>query len=115
MVLIVDDDEVLAELLVEVLSVHKFTGEFVTNFQDAWRRMQERSGVEILVTDLALEDGVTGTQLCRQTMLAYPATRFVIMSGDLGDADTDGIFPAPALLQKPFGLTDFIERVLAAS
>ena len=70
-VLVVEDDDVLAELLVTALKAHKVTAQSVGTLAEGFARLRQKD-VDVLVTDYRLGLGEYCYELCREAAESNP-------------------------------------------
>ncbi len=109
-VLLVEDDATLRECLAEVLAGAGWRVREAADATEALGHMALNGVPGVLVTDLALGGGMSGTALIAATRLRWPEARAVLISG------TKVAEPAPGLgsrfLRKPFSL-DALTRAVS--
>ena len=117
-VLIVDDDELIAELASQVLIDAGHACGWVTSAEDAWAVLQRRRpDILLLDQDMPGMSGVTLLRKLRQSATFYdlPVIMFTAMSGE--QDESQAIYAgAQDYIRKPFeprALTGRIQRVLA--
>jgi DNA-binding response OmpR family regulator len=112
MVLIVDDNQDLAENIAEILSLKGFTSEIATSAEEALP-MALPDGPAILVTDFRLP-GMTGADLVREIRRTRGALRAVVISAYTDDGTISAAKNAGAdFLPKPVDFAS-LSRLLAA-
>jgi DNA-binding NtrC family response regulator len=110
-VLIVDDEQLLARAMCDVLSDHHDV-EHAPSVAAARRRLGEPGAFDVVLCDVQLADGHAG-QVHDAFMLTHPDARFVIVTGgDEGYARQLSCGARP-MLRKPFDLEN-LPALLAA-
>lgn len=119
-VLIVEDDPMLADLLASVLQEHGAETTQATTLQAGLALLESTNTVTRLVTDFQLSGTADCVPLLAKAYASQPPVTCVVMSGNIGAIDMEHLRSgltsaqtAPALLQKPFGIEQFIETVFA--
>ena len=117
-VLIVDDDELIAELASQVLIDAGHACGWVTSAEDAWRLIQrKRPDIILLDQDMPGMSGVTMLRNLRQSSVFYdlPVIMFTAMKGE--QDESQAIYAgAQDYIRKPFeprSLNSRVQRVLA--
>ncbi len=112
---IVDDESMLARLAEQILN--RFTVADVrtcTDPHEAFVRMAAApAGLELLMTDLNMP-GMSGLELARRVRAVSPATKVVLMSGDLRslpDEHSMKFHGIDFLLPKPFSVQQLLAVV----
>lgn len=106
-VLVVDDDEMLANFLAQTISELGWEGNPCTDSRDALERVREAS-YSAIVVDL-LMPGKSGIEILRESLARYPQRPCVLMSGM--DARNDRVMEALGLgpvmfIRKPVSRKD---------
>lgn len=110
-VLLVENDTLVADALCYVLADAGFEVRCVHSGEAAIDEMLKDPHVDVLLTDVVLEGGLSGPEAAAQVLQHCPSARVVFMSGyahdklsahDLGDA---------SFLRKPFVLGDFLKLI----
>jgi PAS domain S-box-containing protein len=114
-VVVVEDEAFVRQFVGDVL---RRQGAEVLAFADpdeALRTLEdERRTVDLLVTDVVMP-GMTGPSLVAAARRLRPALKVVFMSGYVDDQDgLTAAAPSSAILEKPFGPIDLLERVASA-
>jgi two-component system, response regulator FlrC len=112
-VLVVDDNQDLAENIAEILSLRGFIATVATSAEEALP-MALPEGPELLVTDFRLP-GMTGAKLVQQIRRQRQAVRAIVISAFTDDLTVAAAKDAGAeFLAKPVDL-GALSRILAAA
>ena len=104
-VLAVEDEPQVLQLLVDVLERTGYRVHSAGNGPDALVHWQRHQGqIDLLVTDMVMPGGMTGTQLARRLRQDQPDLKIVYCSGYSTDlfAIAGSLRPGEAILPKPF-------------
>ncbi|MGM1295361.1 response regulator transcription factor, partial [Enterobacter hormaechei] len=85
-ILVVDDDVAVCELLQDVLSEHVFTVLTCHSGQDAVNRVQQDSGIALVLLDMMLPD-INGLQVLLQLQKQRPSLPVVMLTGLGSESD----------------------------
>ena len=102
-ILVVDDDVAVCELLQDVLSEHVFTVLTCHTGQEAVNRVQQDSGIALVLLDMMLPD-INGLQVLLQMQKRRPSLPVVMLTG-LGSESDVGVgleMGADDYIGKPF-------------
>ena len=110
-ILLVDDDPVVRQSLVQMLEQLGHEVVSAEHGRDALARLDERSDIELLLTDLAMPV-LDGAGLLREVSRRFPDLPRVLMTGLVADIESDLVEVANLVLSKPLDLA-VIDRVLA--
>lgn len=112
-VLIVDDEETLANTTAEILNISGF-GAFVAYDANSALDLISELRPDILLTDVVMP-GMNGVELAIEVHDAYPATAILLFSGQTGTKDILGKAQAEGytfeLLAKPIHPLKLIEHL----
>ncbi|HVH99331.1 MAG TPA: PAS domain S-box protein [Enhygromyxa sp.] len=110
-VLLVDDDPTVRTSVAQMLE--QLGHEVVTAEEGraALQRLDERSDIDLLITDLAMP-GLDGAGLLREVSRRFPTLPRVLITGLAADAEAGLIKTADAVLPKPIEITT-LDHVLA--
>lgn len=110
-VLLVDDDPTVRTSVAQMLE--QLGHEVVTAEEGraALQRLDERSDIDLLITDLAMP-GLDGAGLLREVSRRFPSLPRVLITGLAADAEAGLIKTADAVLPKPIEITT-LDHVLA--
>ena len=107
-ILVVDDEEILARLLVEALSSKGHRVDAVLTGEEALDRIRRRS-YDIIISDLKMP-GMDGRQLFEAVKAMNPAlaNRMIVSTGDVANPQTQAFVAASGIcvIAKPFDLQD---------
>jgi len=112
-ILIVDDDNMIAELLSAGFTRYGFKVHTAASGLEAWR-IFEREHVDVVLTDICMPE-MDGEELCRRVRERSPSTLVAVMTGgefDVANALLHDGF-ADHFFQKPFDLMNICELLLA--
>jgi CheY-like chemotaxis protein len=113
-VLVVDDEPVVADSIVGVL---KISGYAATSAYSAESALAIASTVppEILITDLSMPGGMNGFELATAMKRKVPDCKILVFSGQAANPDLFLQFPKPAhdfpVLSKPVHPRDLLTRI----
>lgn len=101
-VLIVDDNEDLAENILEILEDEGIGGAICCNAETALRALREDSDYDLVITDFKMPR-MTGLELLREIKQSWPELPVVLLSAYLSAADAEGAANSGALaiMRKP--------------
>jgi two-component system cell cycle sensor histidine kinase/response regulator CckA len=113
-VLLVEDDEMFRDLLAEVLAAQGYSVLTAAEPAEALVARDQHEGViDLLVSDMVMPGGMTGSDLARQLTERAPEMKVILMSGytdeDLAERDVGG--HTELFLQKPFSTKSFLGSV----
>ncbi|MGD2067364.1 MAG: response regulator [Gemmatimonadota bacterium] len=113
-VLLVDDEEVVREVTRRALERHGYAVLTARDGKSAIALAQERSGFDLLLTDVQLPDMV-GPDVAEQIASLDPGVRVVFMSGFSNREVIERISATPSvhLLQKPFRVEELVGTLRA--
>lgn len=114
-ILVVEDEKLVARLLVEALESSGFLVQLASNGEAALDlATTEVQRPDLLVTDYALP-GISGVEVARQLSSRFPGLRVLLTSGYAFDAlsDASRISPKIEFLAKPFTPRAFLKRVVS--
>jgi CheY-like chemotaxis protein len=113
-VLLVDDDQVLAEALVQVLRGAGYQVRLAPDYRLALEVLESDARVDLLVCDIVMPDRVNGLALGRMARLRRPELKIIYITGhDIPGLEDEALGP---VLRKPIDSDLFvaeIARVLA--
>ncbi len=117
--LVVEDDDTVAELARMCLQTAGYTVELVRNAEDALRILEGDAPIDLLLTDVVMP-GMRGTELARRARELHPGLAVILMSGyaETGGADPDSTGDGFSFLQKPITprvLSRCVRETLAVS
>ena len=103
-VLVVEDEPVLRELVREILCQYKYRVVEACTGLEALRIWDEFNGeIDLLLTDMVMPEGLTGTELARQLRQRNPDLRVIFTSGYSAEIMGSENLPGEALfLPKPY-------------
>lgn len=113
-VLFVDDDQVFAEVLAQVLRRVGYEVQVAPDYRLALEVLESNALVDLLVCDIVMPDRVNGLALGRMARLRRPELKIIYITGhDIPGVEDEALGP---VLRKPIDNDLFvaeIERVLA--
>jgi CheY-like chemotaxis protein len=113
-VLLVDDDQVLAEALAQVLCGAGYQVQLAPDYRLALEVLESNALVDLLICDIVMPDRVNGLALGRMARLRRPELKIIYITGhDIPGIEDEALGP---VLRKPIDndlLIAEIERVLA--
>lgn len=114
-VLVVEDDPNVRRLCLRTLSSSGYTTLSAENGAEALRVIDAAERVDLVLTDVVMPNGMSGTELARTIAERWPGLRVIYMSGYTADflaRDAEhGL--AHQLLQKPFTVAELTGAVRA--
>jgi two-component system cell cycle sensor histidine kinase/response regulator CckA len=110
-ILLVDDDPVVRTSVAQMLEQLGHTVVTAEEGRDALVRLDERSDIDLLITDLAMP-GLDGAGLLREVSHRYPELPRLLITGLAADAEAGLIKTADAVLPKPLEIAT-LDHVLA--
>jgi CheY-like chemotaxis protein len=113
-VLLVDDDQVLAEAFAQVLRGAGYQVQLAPDYRLALEVLESAAPVDLLVCDIVMPDRVNGLALGRMARLRRPELKIIYITGhNIPGIENEALGP---VLRKPIDndlLIAEIERVLA--
>ncbi len=111
-VLVVDDDEESRRLLCEVLQANGYVVDAVEDGLAAWEVLNRDGDYRIVIADLRMPKE-TGLELVRKLRKHDSKRDIILMSSFISRAEGELAkeLGAHALLEKPFRLSDLLDRV----
>jgi CheY-like chemotaxis protein len=113
-VLFVDDDQVLAGALAQILRGAGYAVQLAPDYRLALEVLESNAPVDLLVCDIVMPDRVNGLALGRMARLRRPELKIIYITGhDIPGIEDEALGP---VLRKPIDNDLFlaeIERVLA--
>jgi two-component system, cell cycle sensor histidine kinase and response regulator CckA len=104
-ILLVEDDDDVRSVTRRVMEKLGYRVFEAPNAREALRIFDQEPGIDLLVTDILLPDGICGRQLSQQLREARPRLKTIFMSGHNTDAlgtDTTFVYEAPGFsIPKP--------------
>jgi CheY-like chemotaxis protein len=100
----VDDDEDVRQVSVAMLRELGYRVHVASNGQEALSFLQKPDRIDLLVTDLVMPGGISGTALARRARLIRPSLKVLLATGYAGMEPTEAEgFP---IIYKPFRPTE---------
>ncbi len=116
-VLVVDDEEVVADVISTVLASDGFAVECASDGESAYRMLGSTS-YDLVITDIKMPGAMDGKRLFRALRKENPemAERFIFVTGDIIERETESFLKESgrAFLLKPFSIRDLRELVQKA-
>jgi two-component system, cell cycle sensor histidine kinase and response regulator CckA len=110
-ILLVEDDAVVREVLVQVLTNHDFEVLEAADGVAGLEVLKTHSHLDMLLSDIVMPH-IQGPELCRQARKAYPDLRIILMSGyPLIDLEEEIPGYCNAFISKPFRMTELLETI----
>jgi CheY-like chemotaxis protein len=110
-VLLVEDEELIAEIIGEALSDHGFAVHILPTADAALAHLQSGARFDVLFTDINLPGELDGAQLAIAARQLDPALAVIYASGRWGLLDKLRKQPQSAILQKPYSPARACETV----
>jgi CheY-like chemotaxis protein len=117
-VLVVDDEAVIADTLPMILRKHGYRTDAAYSATDAIDQASKQS-VDWLITDVVMEDEMTGIDAAIEILKTLPNCKILLMSGDVATAgllmeahDNGYDFE---ILPKPFNPNDVLDKLKSMS
>lgn len=114
-ILVVDDDELFAEVTAKVLRHNGYCATFATHWEMALRIIEGDDRTDLLLVDLIMNNGINGLALSRMARMRRLELRIVYMTGYEVPAVVEA--SQRPILRKPFDddlLIRAIEQALAS-
>jgi CheY-like chemotaxis protein len=100
-ILVVEDEEAVRSLVVKYLGAQGYRVQEASSGAEALEVWKEKGGAfDLVLTDLIMPGGVTGSQLAEKLRAEKPGLRVIFMSGYRGSATGDRV--DSNFMQKPF-------------
>ena len=115
-VLLVEDEKPVRQLLQRLLESGGYRVQAACSGVEAlelWQR--EREAFDVVVTDIVMPGGLSGTELAEKLRETRPATKVIFISGYSGELSTSGnaLHEGVNFLQKPFSAERLLRCVRA--
>jgi len=115
LVLVVDDEALLAEETAFGLEMAGIPAITASSAADALRELRGHAGIRVLVTDVRMpqEDGIA---LARRALAELGPSRLgvIFMTGNANDAAVTDLAGVVGLVRKPFAMEELLDLVRAA-
>jgi PAS domain S-box-containing protein len=117
-ILLVEDETALRQLMQRVLErhgYHLYTAESGVQALELWR--EHREGIDILVTDMVMPEGMTGRELADRLHAEKPGLKIIYCSGYAKDlpGQNSPLRDNENFLEKPFEPFKLLQRVRACA
>jgi len=106
-ILAVDDDAAVLEIAVAMLSTLKYRVLTAVDGAQALRLLSRESNIDLLFTDVAMPNGMTGIDLAREARTLLPDLKVLLTSG-YPQKEKTAQFP---MLKKPYSRVQLAERL----
>jgi two-component system cell cycle sensor histidine kinase/response regulator CckA len=112
-VLLVEDDDLIRELVVIILTQQGYTVLEASQAQQGLEICRTYPGqLDLVLTDLLMPGGMDGRELVAEAMRVRPGMRALLMSGYTTDALVlHGVREGAPFLQKPFSIEELASKV----
>ncbi len=112
LILVVDDEEGIAENLVDLLKNRGFNASYVVSGRDALRELKEKKSCTFLVTDIVMPD-MDGLELMRTAKNEYPDLCIIAMTGFDNQYTYVDVLNSGAtdFINKPFGIEELEAKI----
>jgi len=107
-ILVVEDDELVRDLVVEVMTDLGYRVLYALDGGQALDLLQRDEGVDLLFTDISLSNRMSGVELARLARQHRPALKILLTTGDAKLATVASEFPAVA---KPYRRAELAVRL----
>lgn len=112
LILVVDDDETIAQIMTQVLAAHQHTAITAPNADEAWRLWRRhRERIRLVITDINMPGGANGIELARAIHQDEPAMPVIYTSGQRATSVHSALKAGVNYLPKPFGMNDLLRVV----
>jgi PAS domain S-box-containing protein len=113
-VLLVDDELVVRQVMIELLTDLGYTVPEAIDGRSALSRAEKLEHIDLLVTDIGLPGGLDGQQLAALLRVRHPQLKVLFITGFAKNLQlNENAKPATHVLAKPFSINDFSERIRA--
>jgi DNA-binding response OmpR family regulator len=109
--LVVEDDDLIAEMVREALAEGGFEIEIVASGREALALIVDDRNYRALVTDINLQDELTGWQVAKRARELFADLPVVYMTGAAADEWASSGVPNSVLLTKPFAPAQVVTAV----
>jgi PAS domain S-box-containing protein len=111
-ILLVEDNPQVADVTTQMLKAMGFEVELVDRARKALGRLEQGGGIDLMLTDVVLPDGLNGIDLATQVRGLFPTLPIVVISG-YNDAAVPEGFSIP-MLRKPVPYGELQRAICAA-
>jgi CheY-like chemotaxis protein len=112
LILVVDDDETIAQIMTQVLATHHHATLTAPNADEAWRLWcRHRENIRLVITDINMPGGPNGFELARMIQQDAPDMPVVYTSGQRATSLHSSLEAGINYLPKPFGMNDLLHVV----
>jgi signal transduction histidine kinase len=113
-VLIVDDNAAMRGAVAQILKSLGYAVHEAGSGPEALQQIAHLPPFDLLLTDLAMPDGMSGIELAAHARFRWPALKVLLMTGFTPEDDQPGPGRAAHLLKKPFSRDELAAAVRAA-
>jgi len=110
----VDDNIAMRSAMLRSLSSLGYQVHEAGTGPEALERMAHLPPFDLLLTDLAMPDGMSGIELAAHARFRWPALKVLLMTGFGPEDDQPGQVRSAHLLKKPFSRDELAAAVRAA-
>jgi len=110
-VLVVDDEPSIRMLVMEVLEDLGCRAAEAHDGASGLRRLQSKSQIDILVTDVGLPSGINGRQLADAAMQLRPKLKVLFITGYAESTVMGHLKPGMHVLTKPFSMEALADKI----
>jgi DNA-binding NtrC family response regulator len=115
-VLLVEDEKPVRQLIQRLLESGGYRVQAASTGAEAlelWQR--DREAFDVVITDIVMPGGLSGTELAEKLTEARPATKVIFISGYTGELSSSGkaLHEGVNFLQKPFSAERLLRCVRA--
>lgn len=107
-ILVIEDNEELANIIKIHLERLDYQVHLASEAESAFRILENSKHIDLILSDIQLQGGVSGIEVARKALLNNPELEFVFMSGYTDEDISEGIESVSSwgILQKPFKLRE---------
>ena len=109
-ILVVDDEAEVRDSMALLLQTLDYTVLEAQDAKSAIAVLEQDGKVDLLLTDMVLTGGVSGTQLARQALAAYPDLKILLTTGRPELVEGEDF----AIIEKPFRMAELAEKIQEA-
>jgi DNA-binding NtrC family response regulator len=109
-ILVVDDEPAVRDSTALLLEMLDFSVMEAGDARSALLALEENASVDLLFTDLALPDGVSGADLARQALAMRPGLKILLTTGRPGLVKAESF----TMIGKPFRMADLARKIKEA-
>jgi len=109
-ILVVDDEAEVRDSMALLLQTLDYTVLEAQDAKSAIAVLEQEGKVDLLLTDMVLTGGVSGTQLARQALAAYPDLKILLTTGRPELVEGEDF----TIIEKPFRMAELAEKIQVA-